>query len=61
MASEGAVAAARMNFGLRVGECLDDELEDMAGYVGMQLSFEVAVCTTKWRSRMCEIYESSVS
>lgn len=30
MASEGAVAVARISFGLRVGECLDEELEDMA-------------------------------
>lgn len=30
MASEGAVAAARMSFGLRVGDCLDEEdLEDI--------------------------------
>ncbi len=33
MASDGAVAEARMSFGLRVGECLDEDLEDMAGCV----------------------------
>lgn len=55
MARDGAVAEARMSFGLRVGECLDEDLEDMAcGWVYVIDMYDdgLVICMMRYKDRI---------
>ncbi len=56
MARDGAVAEARMSFGLRVGECLDEDLEDMAccGWVYVVDMYDdgLVICMMRYKDRI---------